>query len=251
MKKIIFVILGLILIAGAIGAGYWYGKEKNQKISNITNNDTQEKCSSNQPNGLCLPGESTVSEDSSGLKTFRSERYGVEFNFSSSYQASVSHSFEEPDTIILASPNSTQYNQGSIRFSIKYNPTFADPIETVKQTLKDCQEQSQGVGVPCGAGMASLDKWQKIIIDDKSYGYRTGIGGDPMLEDSFYAISSIAGPKGSTFQFDAYLPSFDSSKGTEIPIEQLAAQDPNVQKFLADFGQIIKSIKFFSIFENQ
>jgi|GEM_PF-5433295 len=254
MKKALLLILTLVLIAGVGYGSYWYGIEKSKKISSssgISKSNTQEKCSSNQPANLCLPGESKISDDSAGLKTFRSDRYGIEFKYPSSYQISVSHSFIDPDVVILSSDFSDEYRRGSIKFSVKYNPTFADPLETIKQSIKDCEEVQKGVGVgvPCTVGIGNPDTWEKVIIDDKSYGYKTGIAGDPLLKVSFYAISSIAGPKGSTFVFDAFLPSFDTSN-ISIPIEQEAAQDPNVKNFLAIFDQIIKSTKFFSIFKN-
>jgi len=253
MKKIIITLVVLILIAGASYGGYWYGTEKNKKVSdsNVTSQvgattNNVEQCSSNQSNSLCLPGQSTISDAGVGLKDFRSNQYGIEFKYPSNYQISVSHSFWDPDIINISSPENDSVGRGSIKFSIKYNPTFADPMSEAKQSYQDCLTElnkNGGLGYGC---FDTYKDWQKIVIDDKSYGYKTGIGGDPMLMVSFYAISSILGPKGSTFQFDAYLPSFNTSKATqENPIDKVAAQDPNVKKFLADFDQIIKSIKFF------
>ncbi|MDD5732054.1 MAG: hypothetical protein PHU42_04145 [Patescibacteria group bacterium] len=251
MKKTILIITLVIIVAGISGGGvYLWQKSVNRKnptqnANNIVEKSSQENCSINQNNALCLPEDLKLSQNILGSKTFKSERYGIEFNVPATYNVSVNHDFLSNDVVSFSTDNN-QYGFGSIKFSIKYNPTFADPLDQAKQAYQTCLtdlEKNGGVGYGC---FDNTKSWQKIAIDDKSYGYKAGIGGDPMLMVSFYAISSLLGPKGSTFQFDAYLPSFDTSKNTEqISIEQLALRDSNVKKFLEDFDQIIKSIKFF------
>ena len=237
MKKALFAGVILVLIVAGFFGGYHLGIKKGE-----TGTENKTASTSNQE---------TIATDSNGWKIYKSDWQGFQFSYPPNYKLEVKSSFFDPQTIVL-SPIGVDSGgtYSTIKISLKYNPTFADPKDQATQSVKDCEVKTKGQSMmgSCDGYSDYPEKWQKVVIDDNSYGYRTGImGGEGAITDSFSAISNLSGPKGTTFNFVGYLPSVVlPTYYPGIPdnaTDMALANDPGVKEFENVFDGIIKSIK--------
>jgi hypothetical protein len=236
MKKTLFAVIILVLIVAGFFGGYYFGiKNGKTGIENKTASTNNEEI---------------TATDSNGWKVYKSDSPTFQFSYPPNYKLETNASFFDPQTLTLSLINGNGDGiHNTIKISLKYNPTFADPKDQAVQSVKNCETAGDLKMGTCSGAYGNPEKWQKVVIDDNSYGYRTGIiMGDAAITDSFHAISNILGPKGTIFNFVGYIPQVKlptytpgmPANATDVAI----ANDPGVKEFENAFDGIVKSIKF-------
>lgn len=244
MKKALFAVIILVLIIAGFFGGYYIGIKKGK-----TGIENKTASTSVIPNPS-TNNQDTTAIDSNGWKIYKSDWQGFQFSYPPNYKLEVEGSFFDPQIIVLSPINvDSGKTNNTIKISLKYNPTFADPKDQAMKAVKDCQAKESGPTMgSCESYSDYPEKWQRVVIDDNSYGYRTGIiTGEGAITDSFHAVSNLSGPKGTIFNFVGYLPSVVlptyypgiPDNATDVAL----ANDPGVKEFENVFDGIIKSVK--------
>lgn len=141
--------IGVVVVVVLAAGGWWYLNQSSTMQTTgystlqETNNGTQQPTTYIPPAKTSQQQQLSSSNQITGWKTYKSDKYGFEFQ----YPQSMDFRIEERGIVVNNAPAvgfSVTDANGKIKFSVLVSPTALSPEAVIKQ-IQDAQDKEEGV----------------------------------------------------------------------------------------------------------